>query len=289
MTLLASRQERTRFLKFMAVGVIGAVVDFGVMNLLTRLAAMPLVPAGTISFVCAVISNFTWNRYWTYPDSRSRPIWRQLAMFFIVNAAGVAIRVPILWVLEPPLLRFFQGLSPRQPATPDFLAKNFTLACAVGVVMLWNFFVNRYWTYNDIHIEDLAPNMDDNRRPIIPIYTSRGDAEAFLVYPHIFNLQGEWIGFATPQGEVYSVLGHYVGYINQDPRLLRKRVTETTRPRLAPPTRPRKVNAPATFPLAPLMGEPYRGRGRVAPGPRLNCPTLPPPNPCAPRASPLPS
>jgi len=21
---------------------------------------------------------------------------------------------------------------------------------AVGVVMLWNFFVNRYWTYNDV-------------------------------------------------------------------------------------------------------------------------------------------
>ncbi len=34
--------------------------------------------------------------------------------------------------------------------TPEFLGKNFTLAIAVGVVMLWNFFVNRYWTYNDV-------------------------------------------------------------------------------------------------------------------------------------------
>jgi len=150
MTILTSRQEQTRFVRFMAVGVIGAVVDFGIMNLLTRLFDAPLVVAGTISFVCAVISNFIWNRYWTYPDSRSRPIMRQLAMFFIVNVVGVAIRIPILWLLESPTLKFFQSISFQSSLTPDFLAKNFTLAFAVGVVMLWNFFVNRYWTYNDV-------------------------------------------------------------------------------------------------------------------------------------------
>ena len=150
MTILTHPQERTRFLRFMAVGVIGAIVDFGVMNLLTRLLSTPLVVAGTISFICAVISNFIWNRHWTYPDSRSRPIMRQLAMFFTVNVAGIAIRIPILWLLEPPMLTFFQSTSFRISLTPDFLAKNFTLAIAVSVVMLWNFFVNRYWTYNDV-------------------------------------------------------------------------------------------------------------------------------------------
>jgi putative flippase GtrA len=150
MTILTDRQERTRFLRFMAVGVTGAIVDFGVMNLLTRLFGTLLVVAGTISFVCAVISNFIWNRYLTYPDSRSRSIMRQLAMFFAVNVAGVAIRIPILWFLEPPMLRFFQSMSFRLSVTSDFLAKNFTLALAVSVVMLWNFFVNRYWTYNDV-------------------------------------------------------------------------------------------------------------------------------------------
>ena len=150
MTILTHPQERTRFLRFMAVGVIGAIVDFGVMNLLTRLLSTPLVVAGTISFICAVISNFIWNRHWTYPDSRSRPIMRQLVMFFAVNVAGIAIRIPILWLLEPPMFTFFQSTSFRISLTPDFLAKNFTLAIAVSVVMLWNFFVNRYWTYNDV-------------------------------------------------------------------------------------------------------------------------------------------
>jgi len=98
----------------------------------------------------------------------------------------------------------------------------------------------------------------DNSKLIIPIYTSRGDAEVFLVYPHLFNLQGEWIGFVTPEREVYSVLGYYVGYLSKEPRILRRRVLEITKPRLAPPTRPHKVYPPATFPLAPLMSELYQ-------------------------------
>ena len=71
MILINNAKERERFLKFAVVGVIGAVIDFGVMNLLTQVGSMQLVPAGTISFICAVISNFIWNRFWTYPDSRS--------------------------------------------------------------------------------------------------------------------------------------------------------------------------------------------------------------------------
>jgi putative flippase GtrA len=150
MTILTNKQERIRFLKFMVVGAFGAVVDFGVMNLLTHLFDMALVYAGVISFICAVLSNFTWNRYWTYPDSRSKPLLRQLLMFALVNVAGIAIRIPILYFVEPPLLNLFSRIPDPLPVTAEFLARNLTLAIAVGIVMLWNFFVNRYWTYNDI-------------------------------------------------------------------------------------------------------------------------------------------
>lgn len=149
--ILTDARERTRFLKFAFVGTIGSVIDFGVMNLLSHvILELPLVLAGTISFICAVISNFTWNRYWTYPESRSRPILNQLGMFFVVNAAGMAIRIPILHYLEPPLLRILETALHMTETASEFYAKNLTLAAAVGIVMLWNFFINRYWTYNDI-------------------------------------------------------------------------------------------------------------------------------------------
>jgi hypothetical protein len=99
-------------------------------------------------------------------------------------------------------------------------------------------------------------NIHQNTRPVpIPLYTSRGDAEAFLVYPHLFNRLGEWIGWVTPQREVYSILGHYVGKITDDRRIVRKRMTGTLKPDRTPPPRPARINPPAIVALAPMMSE----------------------------------
>lgn len=148
-TLLYNARERERFLRFAAVGAIGAVVDFGVMNLLVRLAHTSLVFAGTVSFIAAILSNFTWNRFWTYPDSRRKPVSTQLAQFTLVSVAGLVIRLPILALVEPGLHKLL-NLIGMKAGLADLLAKNITLAIAVGIVMFWNFFINRYWTYNDV-------------------------------------------------------------------------------------------------------------------------------------------
>lgn len=147
--IITNSVERTRFMKFAIVGAIGSVIDFGVMNLFVWLAHSPLIIAGTISFISAVISNFTWNRFWTYPESRSKPLMGQLGQFALVNATGLLIRLPILIYGEPALDRLLASLQLTAKAH-TFLSHNITLGAAIGIVMLWNYFVNRYWTYNDI-------------------------------------------------------------------------------------------------------------------------------------------
>lgn len=150
-TILTNARERGRFLRFAAVGVMGAVVDFGVANLLVHLAHASLTAAGTISFICAIISNFTWNRYWTYPDSRSKHAARQLVEFTLVSVAGLLIRIPILHYVEPVLEGAFERLPFQLPVfEPRVYADNLTLALAIVIVMFWNFFANRYWTYRDV-------------------------------------------------------------------------------------------------------------------------------------------
>lgn len=89
---------------------------------------------------------------------------------------------------------------------------------------------------------------------LIPIFTSQGEAEAFLAYPYLFNRNGEWIGFLTPQREVYSVLGYHVGQLTSDPRIVRKRSGESL-PRVKPPQAPGKIRIPAMTPLPKLMGD----------------------------------
>lgn len=96
--------------------------------------------------------------------------------------------------------------------------------------------------------------MSDNS-PLIAIYTTRGDVGAFLQYPYLFNRQGEWIGWVTQQRQVYSVHGHYVGYLTDDPRILRKQSSGFLKPQEDPPPRAEHIHAPASVPLAPMMPE----------------------------------
>jgi len=150
--ILTNPSERTRFLRFATVGIMGAVVDFGVFNLLATILDMPAVWASVISFIAAIISNFNWNSYWTYPDSRSKPVAQQLVQFTIVSVIGLAIRTPIIAVLEIVYKNIFSSLAflPIGFISSDFLGENLALATAVIIVMFWNFFINRYWTYNDV-------------------------------------------------------------------------------------------------------------------------------------------
>lgn len=149
-TIVTNPRERTRFLRFALVGVVGAVVDFGTYTLLHDAFGVVAVLASVCSFIAAVISNFTWNRYWTYPDSRTKRISHQVIQFAVVSAVGLGIRTPIFAVLERPLSEFFSQMSAVPLLPMDFIGDKMALAVAVIVVMFWNFFINRYWTYSDV-------------------------------------------------------------------------------------------------------------------------------------------
>jgi putative flippase GtrA len=146
-----NRREAKRFLKFMFVGATGAVVDFGVLNLLTHVLIVPVTVAGVVSFCLAVTNNFTWNRYWTYPESRRFPLAPQYLQFFIINATALLIRVPVLALVPGILIGAFEALG-MSPTVAEVLGNNLALALAVGIAMFWNYFVNRFITYRHIKV-----------------------------------------------------------------------------------------------------------------------------------------
>ncbi len=149
--ILTNQKERNRFLKFAMVGIFGAVVDFGIFNLLSAGLKVPALWASVTSFIAAVISNFIWNRYWTYPDSRSKPISHQLTQFILVSLVGLAIRTFLIALLEKPFITLANRAIPSGFfLSPITVGHNVMLACAILVVMMWNFIANRYWTYSDV-------------------------------------------------------------------------------------------------------------------------------------------
>jgi putative flippase GtrA len=148
--MLSNPRERSRFVRFAIVGAVGAVIDFSIFNLFIQVFHLLSVRASTISFIAAVLSNFIWNRYWTYPDSRSKPMLGQLIQFSVVSVFGLGIRIVLFWLLEDYFISFSKVYITSDFLEPIFVGHNLTLAIAILVVMLWNFFINRFWTYNDI-------------------------------------------------------------------------------------------------------------------------------------------
>lgn len=157
-----TRRELGRFIKFSVVGAIGAVVDFGTFNLLTAVIGLWSILASALSFSAAVTSNFLLNRSWVYPDSRSKPVGHQVVQFTLVNLVGLIIRTPVFALSEGPFIRAATSLVVASPgesgilagalthANPVILGRNAALALAVVIVLFWNFFVNRIWTFSDV-------------------------------------------------------------------------------------------------------------------------------------------
>jgi hypothetical protein len=95
----------------------------------------------------------------------------------------------------------------------------------------------------------------NSKTKVIPIYTSRGDVKAFLAYPFVYNTNGEWIGWVKADRSVYSVHGHFIGEMSNEPRILRKREASYELPRIKPPSPPPLIRPPLKVPLAPMMRE----------------------------------
>lgn len=156
-------REVDRFVKFAIVGAFGAIVDFSTLNIL-ELTVLP--PTGTheginvatatsVAFTLAVINNYFFNRYWTFPDSRSRTVGVQLTQFFVVSFVGLLFRLVFVSATYAALGDFAQAIlqTSSSAESVNHLGSNVAQGISIFIVLFWNFFANRYWTYNDVDQE----------------------------------------------------------------------------------------------------------------------------------------
>jgi putative flippase GtrA len=133
-------KEISRFVKFSIVGALGAIIDFALLNLMRGVFGWPLLWANTLSVCVAIISNFSWNRLWTYPESRARKKRTQLPQFAMVNFLGLIINNVIVLGVDSLLVGHIG--EPWSYNAAKFVA--------IGLVLFWNFGVNRLWTYRGL-------------------------------------------------------------------------------------------------------------------------------------------
>jgi len=131
--------ELGRFARFLTVGALGTLLDFGLLSLL-KTFGFPTLLANSLSFSAGVANNFTFNRLWTFADAKQSDWRRELMQFLLVSLVGLALNNTIVLLLESSL-----GQLLGQPEYGYLPAK----VIATGVVVFWNYFANRYWTFNN--------------------------------------------------------------------------------------------------------------------------------------------
>ena len=139
---ITARREAQRFFKFLAVGAFGFVVDTGSLSALVFFAAMDRSVAKGVAFCLSVLSNFIWNRYWAYRESRSKSVSAQVLQFLLISVVGLAINVAVFGVVD----RAVTGV------VSHVLALYVAQVSAVGTALIWNFSANRLITYGDVKL-----------------------------------------------------------------------------------------------------------------------------------------
>jgi putative flippase GtrA len=161
MSAFINHKENKRFIKFALVGISGTVVDFSVFNILNTLfnltgiisifSVETVIISSVLSFIIAVINNYHWNRNWTYPESKQFSHTDQLFKFGTVSLIGLIIRTPMFaWIREPLTNNIVDLIGDNFFLSPEILGQNVALAAVIVVVLFWNYFINRIWTYKNI-------------------------------------------------------------------------------------------------------------------------------------------
>lgn len=132
------------FIKYVVVGISGTIIDVAGFTGLVHYTNISRNGAATISFIAAVINNFTWNRLWTF-KSRVKNIGKQFFEFLLVSIGGLVLNLLFLSLFS---YLFVSSLElPDVESLPAWANASAKLG-ASGVVLIYNFLANRFITFS---------------------------------------------------------------------------------------------------------------------------------------------
>lgn len=159
---LHERHSVRQFVKFCIVGASSTVISFGLFNLLYLHFLWTLVPSVSFAFLVSVMNGFLWNRHWTFKEAKHNAAHEQYVKFLLVNIVGWFLNTSIVVLIVAHFTSGGHGVFGDQAQFSHVVwaivagqAKhhynkwlvNGALAAATCVVVFWNFFANRLWTF----------------------------------------------------------------------------------------------------------------------------------------------
>jgi len=123
------REIITQLVKFTAVGAFGTIVHYLILILLVEKSGTDAVVASSAGAVAGAFVNYFLNYYFTFQSKRRHT--QAIAQFYAVAGTGFLLNAILIWFIA------------------DLLGVYYLLAQLVttGIVLLWNFWLNRIWTF----------------------------------------------------------------------------------------------------------------------------------------------
>jgi putative flippase GtrA len=132
------------FVKYSIVGVIGTIIDVGSLYLMVQFSKIDpntnkiFYLFVSIAFLLAVLNNYVLNKIWTFRD-KSTNIKTQFLKFLLVSIIGYLLTYNFMWLFVSVMHIWY------------ILAKLLTS----GIVLIWNFLANKYWTFKSAIIQQI--------------------------------------------------------------------------------------------------------------------------------------
>ena len=120
------------FIKYAFVGCLGTAIDLGSLYLFIDRLHIHLLVATALSFLLAVVNNFTLNKFWTFQNKHSN-VRKQFIKFLIVSTIGLILTEMCMALFVYVLNIWYMSSK----------------LITSGLVLIWNFLANKYWTFKD--------------------------------------------------------------------------------------------------------------------------------------------
>lgn len=135
--------------KFVLVGILNTLLDFGVLNLLIFASGISSGFGYSLfkgaSFTVAVVNSYFLNKLWTFKNQGEGKAKKEFVQFFIVSFIGFSINVGIASLVVNIISPQF-GLGPK-------LWANVGAICATFAAMTWNFLGYKFIVFKNKNAE----------------------------------------------------------------------------------------------------------------------------------------
>lgn len=120
-----------QLLRYVVVGGISFIVDYGSLWLLTEKAGLPYLWSAAIAFILGLTCNYFLSTRWVFGESKMKSAWAEFAAFALIGVIGLGLNELIMF------------------GCTDGLGFHYMLSKIVStvIVFFWNFLARRFLVF----------------------------------------------------------------------------------------------------------------------------------------------